>query len=632
MARTAIRDFSLANKIYVNATVTFYTVSNGARTTTKATLYAGLTGTSTLANPQTLDSYGKLRQPVYIDQAVICMVTGLGNTPDHETGIITEGDSVNAAAASAATAAAQAAATISIPSNSLILPTIGSTALLLSDIAQTPRINIKALGAKGDGSTDDTDAFLAALAMNPCDIHVPRGRYKITSTLTMKFGLHTISAEGGATLDFSSMTSGYAIKILPTASGVDSLAWRNSLSPVLKNIFILGPNSEATTTDGIYIGDPMSPSQIGNVSQAHLSGVWVWGFRDDIYIDHQTWCIHFIKCAIGKAWRYGMNIQANTNAGENYGFYGCTIYDCVNEAHTSIGIYVDYTANADVFFHGCSFDYCDFLLSVNSGSATLHGCHLENNNNNPQIVVTSTGGYEPGKLYMHGTNMGGGPFGSWPEDTDGRPTFISAAGDRTQIFIDSCGWGRWNRPASELVTVASGSPFISIRNIDPVLAANASPSIASVLNMIYNGGFETGNTDGWTIPVSNHTWAVDNTVSRTGSNSIKMVSADGTHGSGCSQRFNILPGQKVLCRGWLKTSGALTGTTGQVLIHLKWYTQTGVKIGGNVDSTGISDAADWTQVSLYKQAPAGTSYATLELYNYNASGTAWFDDISLWIF
>jgi hypothetical protein len=88
-ARTLVQDFSTANRLYVNAEVSFYTVDeNGEKTGTLATLYSNYTGSTTLANPQTLDSYGKLRQPVYIDTPVIATVEGLGNTPDHDTGVI----------------------------------------------------------------------------------------------------------------------------------------------------------------------------------------------------------------------------------------------------------------------------------------------------------------------------------------------------------------------------------------------------------------------------------------------------------------------------------------------------------------------------------------------------------------
>ena len=87
-SRTAIQDLSTSNAIYAKATVTFYTVAAGEKTSTKATLYSTISGSTELANPQTLDSYGKLKQPVYIQEAVIASVTGLGNTPDHDTGII----------------------------------------------------------------------------------------------------------------------------------------------------------------------------------------------------------------------------------------------------------------------------------------------------------------------------------------------------------------------------------------------------------------------------------------------------------------------------------------------------------------------------------------------------------------
>lgn len=89
-ARTAIQDFSTANKIYANAVVTFYTVLNGAKTTTKATLYAAISGETEIGNPVTLDSQGKFTQPVYINTPVIASVSGLGNVEDHDTGVINQ--------------------------------------------------------------------------------------------------------------------------------------------------------------------------------------------------------------------------------------------------------------------------------------------------------------------------------------------------------------------------------------------------------------------------------------------------------------------------------------------------------------------------------------------------------------
>ncbi len=87
--RIAFRAFEMANEVYAGASVTLYTVdSDGEKTSTKATLYDGPTGTDTLSNPQTLDTDGKLEQPIYIEQAVIATVTGMGTVDDHDTGLV----------------------------------------------------------------------------------------------------------------------------------------------------------------------------------------------------------------------------------------------------------------------------------------------------------------------------------------------------------------------------------------------------------------------------------------------------------------------------------------------------------------------------------------------------------------
>ena len=111
--RTSVQDFSLGNELYAGATVSFYTVDgNGAATATLATLYAALTGATTLLNPQTLDSLGKFLQPVYIEVPVIMTVTGLASVPTHSTGVVYPSLSdADATAAAAAAVTARAAAT-----------------------------------------------------------------------------------------------------------------------------------------------------------------------------------------------------------------------------------------------------------------------------------------------------------------------------------------------------------------------------------------------------------------------------------------------------------------------------------------------------------------------------------------
>lgn len=86
--RSAIPDFSLANSLYIGATVAFWGVDvNGVKTGVLPILYAGPTGPQTVGNPQVLDGEGKFSFPVYHDVPLIAEVSDVtgGST---ETGII----------------------------------------------------------------------------------------------------------------------------------------------------------------------------------------------------------------------------------------------------------------------------------------------------------------------------------------------------------------------------------------------------------------------------------------------------------------------------------------------------------------------------------------------------------------
>jgi len=86
--RISIPDFSLANPMYVGASVSLFLVGDdGLSSGVLATVYAGPTGSITAANPQTLDSEGKFAYPVYIETPVIAEVIG-ATVGTHVTGAI----------------------------------------------------------------------------------------------------------------------------------------------------------------------------------------------------------------------------------------------------------------------------------------------------------------------------------------------------------------------------------------------------------------------------------------------------------------------------------------------------------------------------------------------------------------
>jgi len=84
--RTPIRDFELANPLYKNAVVAFFTVASGVKTSTLANLYSGPSAVAQLPNPQKLNSQGQFKQAVYIQDQVIGSVTGI-SVPGHDTAI-----------------------------------------------------------------------------------------------------------------------------------------------------------------------------------------------------------------------------------------------------------------------------------------------------------------------------------------------------------------------------------------------------------------------------------------------------------------------------------------------------------------------------------------------------------------
>lgn len=87
--RTVIKQFSIANQAYRNASVTFYAVDTDTfeQLDTLITLYEGQTGSGVFSNPLTLDSSGKFSAPVYADEPFIARISN-AEIDDHSTGVV----------------------------------------------------------------------------------------------------------------------------------------------------------------------------------------------------------------------------------------------------------------------------------------------------------------------------------------------------------------------------------------------------------------------------------------------------------------------------------------------------------------------------------------------------------------
>ncbi len=98
------------------------------------------------------------------------------------------------------------------PIRSLYLAFVAALSVL--SITQAQAVNVKTLGAVGNGIADDTAAFQAALSGSDPTVDIPPGRYVIRTTLSLdRKYVWTIKGQGIATLVWDGAVDGTLFKI-----------------------------------------------------------------------------------------------------------------------------------------------------------------------------------------------------------------------------------------------------------------------------------------------------------------------------------------------------------------------------------------------------------------------------------
>ncbi|KAA0140121.1 hypothetical protein FYZ48_09385 [Gimesia chilikensis] len=112
--------------------------------------------------------------------------------------------------------------------------------------------NVKAFGARGDGTADDSDAIQRAVDSKQGQIVFPKGVYRLTKTITVdldKLGPTSISSDGTATIIMAG--PGPAFRFIGTHEGtasphtVKENVWQNQRSPMVDGLEIVGDHAEA---------------------------------------------------------------------------------------------------------------------------------------------------------------------------------------------------------------------------------------------------------------------------------------------------------------------------------------------------------------------------------------------------
>lgn len=160
---------------------------------------------------------------------------------------------------------------------------------------------------------------------------------------------------------------------------------------------------------------------------------------------------------------------------------------------------------------------------------------------------------------------------------------------------------------------------------------------------LLNGGFEywdpaaSGRTGSfWTprvSPAPAANYSIDGSVRRSGQFSQRLA-INGTNVfetlTQDTVRASASPGQTYGASVWVKTHKLNRGTGFGAVINITFLNSSGAAVGNQAWSSGISGTTDWTLVTASASAPAGTDRIRVSFGVYGNSGTAWFDDVTVW--
>ncbi len=145
-----------------------------------------------------------------------------------------------------------------------------------------------------------------------------------------------------------------------------------------------------------------------------------------------------------------------------------------------------------------------------------------------------------------------------------------------------------------------------------------------------NPGFESGGTDWW---LSTSGYELQSFEKHTGSKALENVRTDPQQYTLARHDItSVVAGNRYSVSSWIKTENVIAGSGGGATLCLQWRDANGQWAGG-VYPQGLTGTNDWTKVTGNDLlCPANAVSANIILYlRPNATGMAWFDDVSLTI-
>nr|CAK6596903.1 tail spike protein [Klebsiella phage vB_Kpn_K2PH164C2] len=475
-------------------------------------------------------------------------------------------------------------------------------------------VNVAWFGIPSDG--DITNAINKAISYakpKRLGLVISAGQYKYTGSEMLEIDLGFISLVchvGCASIDFSGVTSTYAINVYSSATYPAPL-YRNTVNK-LSGIECFG--AKVAGKNGLLIGRPGGAQYYnGQCCIEHCS------FHDFDYVvscANSTWRYKFNECVITKGITSIFYAPAGLlDSGESITFNGGMVADA---------------SGAPIIIA------CDAFNLGLDGTSTLN-TRVQITGNGATVSMSGMGNIEnPGQSvwYPYVTCTGTGARFILSESTltinqplaqtqpiiyvginafiifnvvkfPGNPyKFEQNSSDMVRAFVEGPGSVMCNACTSD---IASGAGNIPVhRSLSPV----------------YNSGFEQGNNTGWSINnagSASQTAVVSAEYAKAGSYGMRMTSIAGLS-IFATQQFNVKPGQYYMTSFWARVVNIGANGNAAGNINLSFYSQNGTQIAGPTANLPVN-VADWAVYGSFIRGivPPGAATAVISMRAYDGA-------------
>lgn len=163
--------------------------------------------------------------------------------------------------------------------------------------------------------------------------------------------------------------------------------------------------------------------------------------------------------------------------------------------------------------------------------------------------------------------------------------------------------------------------------------AEAESVLPEGANELTNGGFESvasGMPAGWDIWIGSGspTYSVDHAVYKEGSKSLRIEAGTSSRSS-ANQFVSVEAGKAYTLSAWVKADNVVSADKAGIVLRYKFFNASNQKIGADNFTASRRGTSDWEQISQRVTVPGDAVSMLCELFLWDATGTAWFDDVKV---